>query len=151
MWPRRRTTTPTSKDDTGERLGFRSGLEEKIAAQLALAGIPVVYESKAPVREGGCRLTYEVPTRDAVYTADFMLPNGVIVESKGRFVTEDRKKHKLIKAQHPDLDIRFVFSNPNTRISKTSQTTYAAWCETHGFQYAKGLIPVAWLKEPKKS
>ena len=53
----------------------------------------------------------------------------------------------MVQQQHPDLDIRFVFSNPLTRISKKSKTTYAMWCEKHGFQYAKGLIPEAWIQE----
>ncbi len=64
-----------------------------------------------------------------------------MVETKGRFLTADRQKHILIKDQHPALDIRFVFSNPNTRISKQSKTTYAMWCETHGFLYAPKTIP----------
>ena len=72
------------------------------------------------------------------------------MESKGRFVTEDRQKHLLVKKQHPELDIRFVFSNPRARISKTSATTYAAWCDKHGFLYAEKFIPAAWLKEPPK-
>lgn len=73
--------------------------------------------------------------------------NGIIIETKGRFMTADRQKHLMIQQDHPDLDIRFVFNNPNARISKTSKTTYAKWCEKYGFKYAKGSIPEAWLKE----
>ena len=73
------------------------------------------------------------------------LSNGVIVETKGRFVTADRQKHKLIKEQHPTKDIRFVFSNPNAKIGKKSTTTYAMWCDKHGFKFAKGFIPKEWL------
>jgi hypothetical protein len=80
---------------------------------------------------------------------DFVLPNGIIIETKGRFVTADRQKHILILEQHPHLDIRFVFSSSRTRISKKSRTTYATWCESHGFQYADRLIPEAWLRAPK--
>lgn len=65
-------------------------------------------------------------------------------------MTQDRLKHLEIKAQHPALDIRFVFSNSNQKISKTSKTTYAAWCEKHGFMYADKSIPESWLKESKK-
>lgn len=89
---------------------------------------------------------YTKPAKEARYTADFRLPNGVIIETKGRFVTADRQKHILIKEQRPDLDIRFVFSNPNNRISKKSETTYAKWCEKHGFLYARKSIPEEWLK-----
>ncbi|MGL5934576.1 MAG: hypothetical protein ACRCZI_03020, partial [Cetobacterium sp.] len=71
--------------------------------------------------------------------------NGVIVEAKGEFTAKDRKKHLLIRAQYPQLDIRFVFSNPQSRISKTSRVTYAMWAEKHGFKYSKGTIPSEWL------
>jgi hypothetical protein len=70
-----------------------------------------------------------------------LLDNGIIVESKGRFVTQDRQKHLLVKQQYPDLDIRFVFSRSATRISKQSQTTYAAWCQHKGFLFADKAIP----------
>jgi len=93
------------------------------------------------------KIEYVVPERLAKYTPDFVLRNGIIIETKGRFVTADRQKHRLIKAQHPHLDIRFVFTNPNQRISKTSATTYAMWCEQYGFRYAKKTVPDAWFKE----
>ena len=82
------------------------------------------------------------------YTPDFVLPNGIIVETKGRFVTDDRQKHLYIKKQYPELDIRFVFSRSASRISTTSKTTYAKWCQTKGFSYADAVIPQRWLDEP---
>lgn len=83
------------------------------------------------------------------YTPDFVLANGIIVETKGRFITSDRQKHLMIKEQHPDLDIRFVFSNPNSKLYKGSKTTYADWCDKHGFKWAKEEIPLEWIKERK--
>jgi hypothetical protein len=83
----------------------------------------------------------------STYTPDFQLPNGIIIETKGRFVTADRQKHRLIREQYPELDIRFVFSNSKARISKQSQTTYAAWCERYGFKYADRWIPEDWFNE----
>lgn len=129
----------------GLKEGYRSGLEASIARQIeTMTGSPARYESKESV------VSYLKPQRIAKYTPDFVLPNGIIVETKGRFVTADRQKHLLIKEQHPLLDIRFVFNNPSTRISKLSQTTYAMWCEKHGFLYAKLAIPAAWFKEKRK-
>jgi hypothetical protein len=119
--------------------GYRSGLEEKIAASLTLRHVPFEFE--------GSKIKYVKPVTNHTYTWDFKLPNGIIVESKGRFDTADRKKHLLIQDQHPDHDIRFVFSNPNSRISKTSKTTYAKWCETNGFKYAQKDIPQSWIEE----
>ncbi|MBN9346633.1 MAG: hypothetical protein J0I48_10615 [Devosia sp.] len=119
--------------------GYRSGLEDKVAKQLEDLGIEVRFES--------FKIEYEVPARKAKYTPDFLLPNGLIIETKGRFLTADRQKHILVKAQRPELDIRFVFSNSRARISKTSKTTYADWCEKHGFKFADKVIPLSWIKE----
>lgn len=132
-------TSKTSTVDRGIREGYRSGLEEVIADQLRAKGIDPQYEST--------KIDYVKPSKKAKYTPDFILPNGIIIESKGRFVTADRQKHLLIKEQHPDLDIRFVFSNSRGRISKLSATTYAMWCQKNGFKYADKEIPEAWLKE----
>ncbi|WP_197531780.1 endodeoxyribonuclease [Azorhizobium caulinodans] len=125
--------------------GFRSGLEVKIAEELTAQGVPVQYEDPDSV------IYYVKPAQKSRYTPDFRLPNGIIIESKGRFVTADRKKHLLIRDQHPDLDIRFVFSNSRQRISKQSKTTYAMWCEKNGFKYADRSIPAEWLKEPARN
>lgn len=92
------------------------------------------------------KIKYEV-NEVRTYTPDFELPNGIIIESKGRFVAADRKKHLLVKKQHPDLDIRFVFSNSNAKISKGSKTTLGMWCDKHGYMYADKLIPEEWIKE----
>lgn len=124
--------------------GYRSGLEERVASELAaLLKRPVDYEST--------KITYQKPAKNCTYTPDFILPNGVIIETKGRFLTEDRQKHLLIKEQHPELDIRFVFSNPKTPINKGSKTTYAAWCEKHGFKYAAKSVPESWVREPGRT
>ena len=133
---------PTKKLTPRQRAlaaGYRSGLEERIANELAAKGIPVRYEKDL--------IRYVVPSRPARYTPDWVLQNGQVIESKGRFVTADRQKMILMKKQHPLIDIRFVFSNPNTRISKKSQTTYGDWCDKHGYKYAKGSIPDAWINE----
>lgn len=124
----------------GLKYGFRSGLEEQVAKQLSSQRVEFTYESHV--------IRYVKPERGAKYTPDFVLHNGIVVETKGRFVTADRQKHILLKEQHPGLDVRFVFSNPHARISKTSKTTYAMWCKKHGFHYAKQYIPQDWIDQP---
>lgn len=119
--------------------GFRSGLEEKVAQFLLDRGVKFTYEEDV--------IRYIKPEKSARYTPDFVLENGIIVETKGRFLTADRLKHLLIQKQHPNLDIRFVFSRSKERLSKKSKTTYAMWCEKHGFKYADETIPLEWLKE----
>lgn len=132
-------TTASKLKQVGLREGFRSGLEDKVAAQLKAQGIDPRYEEE--------KIKYSVPARPATYTPDFRLPNGIFIETKGRFVSDDRKKHKLIKEQHPHLDIRFVFSNAKAVIRKGSKTTYADWCEKYGFKYATKFIPQEWIDE----
>lgn len=124
--------------EVGLKYGFRSGLEETIASQLTQRGVPFTYEAHT--------YRYVKPAKPSRYTPDFILPNGVIIETKGRFLTADRQKHVLIKKQYPHLDLRFIFNNPNARISKTSKTTYADWCDKYGFQYAAKRIPDSWLE-----
>lgn len=124
-------------------LGFRSGLESTVHAQLIGAGLDVEYESE--------RIEYVKPARKSKYTPDFPIKTAsgkkVYIETKGRFTTEDRQKHLLIKEQHPHLDIRFVFSNSRARISKQSATSYADWCNKHGFRFHDKVVPAAWIKE----
>lgn len=119
--------------------GYRSGLEERIGKELAAKGINVTFE--------GHKVFYTPPSKLRSYTPDFVFPNGVIVESKGRFLTEDRQKHKIIKEEHPELDIRFLFSRSKTVLSKGSKTTYADWCRKYGFQFADVSIPTEWSAE----
>lgn len=134
--PRARLTQAAA----GLKHGWRSGLEEQVALQLKTAGIDYLYE--------GMSVPFVEPMKPRRYTPDFVLPNGIVVETKGQFQTADRQKHLMVQKQYPDLDIRFVFSRSASRISKQSQTTYAFWCEQKGFQYADRWIPDAWLREP---
>jgi hypothetical protein len=120
------------------KAGYRSGLEETISLQLTSLSVPVLYETE--------KIKYEV-NEVRSYTPDFLLPNGIIIESKGRFVAADRKKHLLIQKQHIFLDIRFVFSNSKAKLTKGSKTSYGDWCKQHGFLYADKLIPEEWIKE----
>mgnify|MGYP000960088950 FL=1 len=122
----------------GLKHGYRSGLEDKVSKQLQESGVSFEYET--------LKIQYEV-NETRRYTPDFILPNGIIIETKGRFVAADRKKHLLIQQQHSHLDIRFVFSNSRAKLSKGAKSTYAEWCEKHGFLYADKEIPQEWLHE----
>tara|TARA_R110002020_G_scaffold473341_1_gene702466 strand:+ start:498 stop:884 length:387 start_codon:yes stop_codon:yes gene_type:complete len=119
---------------------YRSGLEERVAKQLQDLKVLFQYET--------LKINYKKPEKIAYYRPDFILPNGIIIEAKGQFLSQDRKKHKLIREQHKDkYDIRFVFSNFNTRIGKKSQTTYAMWCEKFDFKFSNVTIPDSWINE----
>ncbi|WYW04221.1 endonuclease [Pseudomonas phage vB_PpuP-Kallioja] len=127
----------------GARTGaFRSGLEDRNAAHMDKLGVPFDFEM--------FHIKYTVPAREAKYTPDFVLRNGIIVETKGIWEVDDRKKHLLIREQYPDLDIRLVFSNSKSKIYKGSPTSYADFCTKHGIMFADKLIPKAWLQEKRK-
>ena len=126
-----------SRFHKAKQAGYRSGLEVKLAGQLQAEGIEVKYETEV--------ISYVVPETTHKYHPDFLLPNGIFVESKGLFTGADRKKHLYIQAQHPEIDIRFVFSNSNQRLSKVSKTTYGDWALKNGFKFADRLIPKDWL------
>ena len=115
---------------------YRSGLEKSTALVLA--------ECQKAVRYEQLKIEWE-DLRYRTYTPDFQLDNGIFIETKGIFDSEDRHKHLQVRKQHPELDIRFVFSNSRSRISKKSSTTYAMWCEKYGFKHADKHIPLEWL------
>lgn len=129
---------PYSKKAVAAKYGFRSGLEMTINESLKERGIDGEYEQHI--------IEYVKPETHHKYHPDFKLPNGIFVETKGRFLADDRKKHILIKKQHPELDIRFLFQNSKTKISKGSKTTYGMWCDKHGFVYADKEIPEEWIQ-----
>jgi hypothetical protein len=122
--------------------GYRSGLEDNVSASLKRRKCKADYESIKIEWED---LAYRT------YTPDFLLPNGIIIETKGRFTPEDRRKHLEIKSQHPHLDIRFVFTSSRGKLRKGSKTSYADWCEKHGFLYADKDVPNEWITERKKA
>jgi hypothetical protein len=117
---------------------YRSKFEETVAKKLEEANVEYSYEA--------VKILYKL-SEVRKYTPDFILPNGIVIETKGRFVAADRKKHLLIKEQCPDVDIRFVFQNPNVKLSKVSKTSYAQWCDKNGFKWAAKEIPQEWIDE----
>jgi hypothetical protein len=116
--------------------GYRSGLEEDISNDLKDRGVSFEYEK--------LKIKWTL-LENKTYTPDFVLPNGIIIESKGRFVAADRKKHLKIKEQHPKLDIRFVFTNSRSKLHKGAKSNYGDWCVKNGFLYSDKRIPDEWL------
>ena len=123
------------------KYGYRSGLEDRIAAYLKDNRIKFLYEKVKIEWED---LAYRT------YTPDFILPNGIIIETKGRFTSSDRRKHKCIKKQHPELDIRFIFTNSRSKLQKGAKTSYGEWYECNNILYADRIIPEEWLYEKGK-
>mgnify|MGYP004453033467 FL=1 len=120
---------------------YRSQFEANFARNLRERKIASLYEQD--------KIQY-IP-KPRTYTPDFYIEEGdFYVETKGRFFATDRTKHLLIKEQHPDIDIRFVFLNAKNRLDKRSRTTYAQWCEKNGFLYSEKRMPEEWMKVKTK-
>ena len=120
---------------------FSSGLEQKVAMQLVKSNTLFQYEKLIIFYMKNF-------TEESHYKPDFILNNGIIIEVKGQFKSQDRKKHKLIREQYGNkYDIRFLFSDANKKIGKKSNTSYADWCNLFGFKFAEVEIPNEWLKE----
>ena len=124
------------------KYGYRSGLELKVAQDLDEQGVEYLYEKVKIEWED---LAYRT------YTPDFVLNNGIIIETKGMFTAADRRKHLAIKKQHPKLDIRFVFENSKRKLRKGAKSSYAEWCIKYDFKYYDRIIPEEWLKEKGKN
>lgn len=121
------------------KAGYRSGLEEQTAKMLKKKKVKYTYEETKIKWED-----FKIRT----YTPDFVLDNGIIVETKGRFTVADRRKHLEIKRQYgTEHDIRFVFSNSRTKLDKGAKSSYGDWCDKNGFLYADKEIPEEWLNE----
>lgn len=124
-----------------KQMKLKSGFEKKVASHLQQNKIPFEYES--------LRVPYEVPVKRRTYNPDFMLPNGVIIEAKGKLDREVREKMALVMEQNPHLDIRILFMRDN-KIAKNSKTRYSDWCKKRGIKYAvseDGVIPEDWVKD----
>ena len=112
---------------------YRSNLEREIVKYLNSVDIRFEYDKH--------RLLY-VPKK-RTYIPDFYIPSAdFFVEGKGYFHdSHERTRHLLIRDQL-DVDVRFIFQNPNNRLTKGSKTTYADWCERYKFEYC-GISNIA--------
>ena len=128
-----------TKDAAGIKHGFRSGLEERIIKQLEEYDIKPNYEA--------IKLDYVIPESKHVYTPDFPVCKSIVIETKGRWVLEDRQKMLLLIEQHPEIEFRMLFYNANQKIKKGSKTSYADWCDKHNIKWANKEIPQEWIAD----
>ncbi len=120
---------------TKKKKTFRSKLEENVAKLLDQLGASYEYETH--------KVAYTIMHH---YNPDFILPNGIMLEAKGYWDSEDRRKILAVVRDNPDIDLRMVFQAPFNKISKKSKTTYAQWCEKHDIKWAAvHAIPIDWL------
>jgi hypothetical protein len=133
------------KPQPTKRSELRSGFEFKVLQSLKSQGVPFEYETE--------KLEYIVPEHVKRYIPDFIITTTkgrtIYCEAKGRWLAADRKKHLMVKEQHPDKDIRILFMK-DLPIRKGSSTLYSTFCKKHGITFAvspSGTIPERWICE----
>lgn len=131
-------------DGTGKTIKVRSNLEVKLAAILNDTHKAWEYEVTT--------IPYTVPESHHKYTVDFTLLNGILIEGKG-YLSDHQERHKyvLLKQQYPDLDLRFVFDNPN-KLCGGTKYSHAKWADKFGFRWCsiKDVEQIqSWLNEGK--
>jgi len=109
-------------------------------------GIPWMYESE--------KLEWSPPVK--YYTPDFVLPKKdggkMFIERKGWLRPEDKVKMQAIRAQYPDLDIRFIFDKSDKPLAAMprkdgSRMTHGEWAFKHGYPFAETFLPKSWINE----
>jgi predicted nuclease of restriction endonuclease-like RecB superfamily len=114
---------------------FKSGLERSFAKQAFEAGLHFDYETD--------RFKFITQSH---YVPDFKIRENAFIETKGYFSPSNRSKMLSFREQYPHITIYMLFQNSKNRLSPKSKTTYAHWCEQHGFEYAdiRNGIPKKW-------
>jgi hypothetical protein len=128
----------------GKRAGVthRSGFDAAIRKDLDGRKVPYLYEPRA------YRLVLDVPRhvcgtcgsphiqKNIKYTPDFVFPNGLVVEAKGKFTARDRKV-ALAFYEQSGLEYRILFQRDN-KLNPRSSSRYSDWCDAAGIQWAVG-------------
>jgi len=121
---------------TNQQYTLRSGVEKKLIEYLNVNGIDYEYEA--------VKFKYTIPASVHSYTLDFIIhkPNKhkpLRIETKGvfrgRWPVADRKKHLYLRDSDPNIDIRFIFQNPNAKIAPNAKTTVSQWASINGFKW----------------
>lgn len=126
---------------------FRSGFEFQVAVYLKHLGVPFEFEKESFI--------WTPRPIEHKYTPDFKICTAsgktIYIETKGRFMPADMEKQLAVKEQHPDADIRLVFSNPHTWFREAKSRSYGKWATENGFIWTskamlRKVLP-QWLKE----
>jgi len=116
---------------------YRSKFEQTIATDLRKRKVQFEYET--------LKLPFIEPESKHVYKPDFILPNGICVEAKGKFDNEARKKMAIVIEQYRGTrDIRMLFMRDQP-LQKGAKNYYSDWCNARGIQWAIGHVPEEWL------
>lgn len=109
--------------------------EKKRRSKLEMKFEEILKESLADYTYETQIIPYVVPESKHKYIVDFSTNNGIQWEVKGWLSDhQERQKYLLVKQQHPDVDLRFVFDNTE-KLCGGTKYTHKTWCEKNGFKY----------------
>jgi hypothetical protein len=119
----------------------RSKLEERFEQIIKPSGVLYGYEIT--------KIPYTIPESSHQYIADWTFPNKLYIETKG-YLSDytERRKYVMLKEQHPELDLRFVFVNPK-KLCGGTKMTHGEWADKYGFQWCSITdrdIILKWIK-----
>lgn len=127
--------------------------EKKRRSKLELKFEEIIKEFDVAYDYEVTKIPYTIPESNHNYTVDWTFINGLLVETKGYLSDhKERYKYVLLKQQHPDLDLRFVFDNPN-KLCGGTKMTHSKWAEKYGFKYCsiKDVDQIKqWVKEKRE-
>lgn len=134
------------QDNNGKQIAVRSKLETKI--------VSILNETKQEWEYEVTKIPYLVPESQHKYTVDFTVNGKLLIEGKGYLSDHaERQKYVLIKQQHPNLDVCFIFDNCSKLVGG-SKLTHAQWATKHGFKFC-GIKDVdqiqQWIHENGKN
>ncbi len=115
---------------------WASGLEGSFAEYLRSLGLEFDYEKESliyvrTVNKGICRdCGGEDCGQRKVYTPDFFLRDyPIIIETKGMLDATTRMRHRLIRSQHPRLDLKLVIQRDLKIQGSKNKKTYMQWAK----------------------
>lgn len=116
-----------------KRPGRHNKFEVQTRSQLEINEISFEYEAE--------KLAYVI---EGVYKSDFTIRsrNGkIVMETKGFFRPEDKRKMVAVRKAHPDLDLRILFYS--------YRPEYIRWAEKYNIKWAVKRIPAEWIEDFK--
>lgn len=131
---------------------FDSKFENAVAEHLRSIGVEFEYEKESfifikTVRKAICRTCGGDDCGQKLkYTPDFFLGNGIILEAKGYLDAPTRERHRLMRDQHPGLDLRLVFQKNNVIKQTKKKERYSDWATRLEIPFCVGMPPKDWLE-----
>lgn len=119
---------------------LKGTFEQRVIGKLEDCGVTYEYEPH--------KVKYNV---EREYVPDLKIGD-IYIELKGYFRQDAQRKMKAVKAQHPDMDIRFLFQKASSTLQGAkkrkdgTKMTCAEWADRYGFDWAEGeTIPEEWI------